>query len=164
MNRLPSSRQVGATIVEFAVVLPLLVMLVFGITELGRALYQFNILEKAVISGSRYMSREPDIIDPVACSIADSALWAAAVNEARDLVIYGTTRPSGEIPIFSILASEPERIDITINNDNDEGICVISVVGTVDFISIFGGGTDYIPFFGNNLELQANSEDRYLGQ
>ena len=38
----------GTAMVEFAIILPLLLLLLFGITELGRALYQQNVLTQAV--------------------------------------------------------------------------------------------------------------------
>ena len=45
--------QGGVAMVEFAIVLPLLILILFGTTEIGRALYQQNALYKAVSTGSR---------------------------------------------------------------------------------------------------------------
>lgn len=59
MNRLRTSRargQQGAAAVEFALVLPLLVMLVFGVIEFGIVLAQKSSLSSAVRSGARYGS------------------------------------------------------------------------------------------------------------
>jgi len=47
----------GAAAVEFAILLPLLVVLAFGITEYGRAMYQYDTLTKSVRSASRYLSQ-----------------------------------------------------------------------------------------------------------
>lgn len=62
MNKLPA-RQAGAAMVEFAILLPLMIVLVFGITEMGRAIYQQNTLSKAVASGARYMSRSAQSVN-----------------------------------------------------------------------------------------------------
>lgn len=59
MDRLRTSRsrgQQGASAVEFALVLPLLVMLVFGVIEFGVVLAQKSSLSSAVRSGARYGS------------------------------------------------------------------------------------------------------------
>lgn len=49
-------RQQGLAIVEFAIVLPLLLVLLLATAEFGRALYQYNTLTKAVRDGARYLS------------------------------------------------------------------------------------------------------------
>lgn len=48
--------QQGLAIVEFAIVLPLLLILLLATAEFGRALYQYNTLTKAVRDGARYLS------------------------------------------------------------------------------------------------------------
>lgn len=44
----------GAAAVEFALVLPILVVLVFGIVDFGRALFAYNYLTSAVREGGRF--------------------------------------------------------------------------------------------------------------
>jgi Flp pilus assembly protein TadG len=51
-------RQRGVVAVEFALLLIPLVVLAFGITEYGRALYQYNALGKAVRGAVRHLSEE----------------------------------------------------------------------------------------------------------
>jgi Flp pilus assembly protein TadG len=46
--------QKGVAAVEFAILLPLLLLIVFGITEFGRALYNYNTLVKATRDAARY--------------------------------------------------------------------------------------------------------------
>lgn len=43
----------GAAMVEFALVLPLLILLLFGIIELGRAYYTWSLMSEAVREGAR---------------------------------------------------------------------------------------------------------------
>jgi Flp pilus assembly protein TadG len=52
------SRQRGAVLVELALVLLPLLIIVFGITEVGRALYQYNTLAKAARDAARYLSTQ----------------------------------------------------------------------------------------------------------
>ncbi len=55
--------QNGLAIVEFAIVLPLLLLMMLATAEFGRALYQYNTLSKAVRDGARYyvLSDSPEI-------------------------------------------------------------------------------------------------------
>ena len=52
-----SNQQHGQSVLEFAMVLPLMLLIVFGIIEFGRAYYQYNTLTKAIRDGARYMSK-----------------------------------------------------------------------------------------------------------
>lgn len=76
------TNQTGAAAVEFALVLPLLVLMVFGITEYGRAIYQYDTLAKAARAAARHLSTA-------------SAGDAVAMAEARCLVVYGNYTTSG---------------------------------------------------------------------
>jgi Flp pilus assembly protein TadG len=72
----------GVAAVELALLLtPLLVML-FGVTELGRAIFSYNILAKAVRDATRHLSQHGP---------GDTAIAA----EARCLAVFGTTDCTG---------------------------------------------------------------------
>jgi hypothetical protein len=66
---------------ELAMVLPLMLLVVFGITEFGRAYYQYNTLSKAIRDGGRYMSSH--------------TYSAVNVSNAQKLVVYGQTAGGG---------------------------------------------------------------------
>lgn len=74
--------QKGVAIIEFALVLPLMLLLTFMTTELGRAIYQYNTLTKSVRDSVRYLSTQP----PGS---------AAAVTTARNLMVYGNPAGTG---------------------------------------------------------------------
>lgn len=67
----------GVAAVEFALVSAVLVLLLAGVSELGRALYQYNALVKGAGAAARYLSHY---------SPGDAAALAAA----RNLVVYGS--------------------------------------------------------------------------
>lgn len=52
------TKQKGVAAVEFAILVPLMILMVFGITEFGRAFYQYNTLTKSVRDGVRYLSTQ----------------------------------------------------------------------------------------------------------
>ena len=69
-------RQRGLALVELGISLFLLITIAFGITEFGRAIYQYNTLAKAVRDATRLLSTR-------------DALDTAAKDQARCLAVYG---------------------------------------------------------------------------
>jgi Flp pilus assembly protein TadG len=53
------SRERGQSLLEFAITLPILLLLAAGTIEFGRAFYQYNTLSKAVREAARYISSKP---------------------------------------------------------------------------------------------------------
>lgn len=80
-------QQKGVAAVEFAILLPMLLLIAFGITEFGRAMYTYNTLVKATRDAARYaMARQPG-------GIADAGTQCMAV--------YGkeTCNPGTDVPL-----------------------------------------------------------------
>jgi Flp pilus assembly protein TadG len=75
-------RQLGGALVEFALVLPVLMAFTFGATELGRAIYTYNALDKTVRDAARHLSQHGP---------GDTQVQA----EATCLAIYGNADCSG---------------------------------------------------------------------
>ncbi len=80
MKARPSSLQRGVALVEFALILPLLILLALIATEFGRALYQYNTLAKSVRDAARYLSVQAP---------------GTRIAEARNLVVYGSVTATG---------------------------------------------------------------------
>ena len=76
------SRQHGVALVEFAFVLPLLLVLSLVSTELGRAVYRYNTTAKVVRDAVRYLSTQTP---------------GTHITEARNLVLYGNVAGTGEL-------------------------------------------------------------------
>ena len=83
----PSRRGRGQGLVEFALVLPILLLVIFGIIDFGRAVYAYNTIGNAARTGGRVA-----IVSQTASSIQ-----AAAINQA---VALGT-RPSDVTTTYS---------------------------------------------------------------
>lgn len=60
-NRHIKSRQRGQGLVEFALLLPILVLVVFGVLELGRAFFAFIAITNAAREGARTYTFRPDV-------------------------------------------------------------------------------------------------------
>ena len=75
------NKQSGVALIEFALVLPLLLILTFITTELGRALYQYNTLTKSVRDAARYLSVQ---------------IPSTKITESKNLVVYGSLSVTGQ--------------------------------------------------------------------
>jgi hypothetical protein len=89
---MPTARfgdEAGSVLVEFAVLLPVIVIIVFGSVDLLYAFYQWNAAAKAVAVGARIAA----VSDPV----------AAGLNSLSNrVVLSGLSVPRGQMPSFTI--------------------------------------------------------------
>ncbi len=74
------NRQQGVALVEFAFVLPLLLVLSLVSAELGRAVYRYNTTAKVVRNAVRYLSVQAP---------------GTHIAEARNLIVYGNVAGTG---------------------------------------------------------------------
>lgn len=177
MNRSLPARVSGSVMVEFAGALILLLLLVFGISEIGRAIYQLNTLTKSVEAGARYMSRATGIVtfDPDAgaaeeqCKV-NSAKWDSASEHATNIILYGT-----EVVGSMTRLPDMEVTSISVSPHLDTGLshggaCVIKVSARAQFLSIFANNKPVPPLYGQDtgasdgLVLAADAEERYIGE
>ncbi len=115
----------GQSLVEFALILPILVLLAMGIFDLGRAVYYYSALQNAVREGARYGIVHPNDSAGVEAAVRNKAIgldptelsvyppsccpWSAAetitVRATYSFTpitpIIGTFLPSGEIMLVS---------------------------------------------------------------
>jgi Flp pilus assembly protein TadG len=75
-------KQSGVALIELGITIGLLVTIVFGITEFGRAIYQYNTLAKAARDAVRYLSTKAP---------GD----ATAIAEARCFAVFGNPTCAG---------------------------------------------------------------------
>jgi Flp pilus assembly protein TadG len=80
MTAPPNQR--GVALLELALSLSLLITIVFGITEFGRAIFQYNTLAKAARDTARYLV----VRDPSA---------AGVVDDAKCMAVYGNPTCAG---------------------------------------------------------------------
>jgi Flp pilus assembly protein TadG len=92
------SKQRGVAAVELGIVLIPLVLLAFGITELGRAVYQYNTLVKTTRDAARFLStRGPGDADDIAI--------------ARCLAVHGNRTCEGSALVPNLTAAMVNVMD-----------------------------------------------------
>jgi Flp pilus assembly protein TadG len=73
--------------IEFAIVLPILILMFAGAVEVGRMLYSYTTLQKSTIVGARYLS--------TALANADGTFQSSDRTTATNLVVCGSVTCSG---------------------------------------------------------------------
>jgi Flp pilus assembly protein TadG len=63
MNKFINSRKRGQTMVEFALILPIFILIIVVIFDFGRAVYYYNAIHNAAREGTRYGVIHPKVAD-----------------------------------------------------------------------------------------------------
>jgi Flp pilus assembly protein TadG len=102
----------GSSIIELAIVFPILLILFVGTAELGRLFYTYTTMVKATRTGARYLSTSRNAVNGNATQIT------AAKAEARNMVVYGcadrTVAPCSTTPPI-VLGLTPANVNICDN-------------------------------------------------
>ncbi len=152
LNRLRRCRR-GVAAVEFGLMLPMLMILLVCIVELGRFLALGEAVEKGLRAGAMYAARQ------------DLPLSAAAEGQIRNLVRTGTNDGSGEF-LAPALADPAVTVDIP-NPLKQETlpdgttVRVIELTASVPYDELLPG---ILSFFGlNQLSVTMSHEQVHIG-
>ncbi len=120
----------GVAALELALVLPILLTTVFGITEFGRAMYQYDALTKSARAAARYLA---------VYNAADAGVRARAVNVA----VCGLPDCTGADPVAPGLSAANVRVADPTSDPSLSG--VQTGQGTMDLVRVTIGapGTPY---------------------
>jgi Flp pilus assembly protein TadG len=106
MSRFTTKLQRGVATIEFAIVTPVLLLLLFGVTEIGRALVRYNTLTKAVQDGARYAASQA-LLGTTGQVYVDAQLQA----QVRNVVVYGNVAGNGTPVLAGFLPAQIDVID-----------------------------------------------------
>jgi Flp pilus assembly protein TadG len=138
----PSSarRQRGIAAVELGILLTLLTTMVFGITEFGRAMYQYDTLTKSARAASRFLS----VYD---------ASDAVVRTRAACIAVFGTPGCTGAPLIPNLTTANVQALDPT-TDATLQGVAVFGGVGTMDMVQVTISGYQFVslvPFVVPNM-------------
>ncbi|MEX2476749.1 TadE family protein [Marinobacter sp.] len=93
MNAYPGTgkRQQGIAVLEFMLTAPLLILVVFAVSELGWAFHQYHTMTRATQDGARHAASNA-MVGSVEVIFLDGDL----VQEVSNLVVFGNTLGAGE--------------------------------------------------------------------
>jgi Flp pilus assembly protein TadG len=84
----------GDPIIEFIFIVPLTLVLVFGVIEVGRILWFQHFITKGARDGTRYLTRVPLAGGTAACETVTGDAVTYATNLARSDAYWGTIAPA----------------------------------------------------------------------
>ncbi len=141
----------GIAAVEFAIVLPFLMVMLFGMIEIGRALYHYHAVTKSIRDATRYLTR----VD-MSCGGAGTGPLANYLDTAADETVARNLAISGDVSTPAaasdyLLAHWTDTTTITgtvncVNNANQfagvyngvDNIPVITLSANVPFDFLWG--------------------------
>ncbi len=122
----------GVALVEFALVLPLLVMLLFLTTEFGRAYYQYDTITKAVRQSARYLSVRAQ---------------GTGIANARNIIVYGNPNGTGS----------PRIAGLTQSNVPDPVWSTTGSYPVMNTVTVSVTGFTFVPMAGNVFGMRLNN-------
>ncbi len=134
----------GLAVVEFTILLPILLLLFFSVTEFGRAFYQYTQLEKIARDTARFVSEAAS-----AGTTGNVNLTAAVITQAKNLAVNGGDNRSGILP--GLVANNVSVSQLGSSN-------YIRVEISYKFQPMLFGSTLSLPTFGlgGNINLNFN--------
>ena len=130
----------GQALVEFALVLPVLLLLITGLFDVARAVWQENTLAYAAREGTRY-------------AIVHGSASESPVGQSDTAAIATTVRDAAVgVPNVSVTVNYPDLVGLSPCNDRG---CRVSVDATAPFVPLpsqyLAGGAFQITLRGGSL-------------
>lgn len=110
-RKFPKKNQVGAVIVEMALVTPILLFMMLATAEVTRIFIDHNTLTKSVRNGVRHVSS-----NALFGSTGTVFLSSALQSETRNLVVFGNTAGAGSPVLPGLTTTDVNVIDAGSNN------------------------------------------------
>lgn len=139
--------QKGVAAVEFGLLLVPLVTLAFGITEYGRAMYQYNAIAKGARDAVRLLSQT---------SPADLA-YGNSTTAAKCLAVYGNTGCTGNVLVSGLTVNKVAVLD-RISDPGTHGLQPVTgpdgVTGVANLVTVQVSGyqfTSLVSFVAPNI-------------
>ena len=129
-------KQTGTAMIEMVAVTPLLLLLLLGVSEIGKAFAQYNTLNKSVREAARQVTRTALLGTTGTLSITPEL-----IAEGQNLVVYGNVAGAGQprLPALS-----PSHVSVTDAGDNlvliQANYPYTPIMGPV--LNTFGYGSD----------------------
>lgn len=136
----PKQSQQGMAVVEMTLVLPLMLLLLMTVGELGRMLYQYNMLTQSLRDGARYLAS--DATNGSTSDIEFDESTGENADLTRKLIVYGNISGIGT-PLLQGLSTA----DVFFSEENTTHIRVDVVYS---FTPIWG---NTLPTFGYGSDI-----------
>jgi hypothetical protein len=115
MNTFHMRKSKGQSFVEFSVLITILVILVAGVADFGRAYYTFLQMRDAAQEGASYGSYEPTSFSEIEARVRDTMKYPVDLSDPSSvLVVTSLTNPPNACSGFDPSTHEPNEIEVSI--------------------------------------------------
>lgn len=142
----------GNAVVEFALVLPLLLLLLTGITEIGRAYYQANAVEKGLRAGALFAGRNSFPLTAQVRTMVTNLVKTGTLDGSGPFLVSGWAKVDADLNIDDTL---------TFPVDATTTIPVVRVTATVPFDPLMPGMMALVGL--GDVNIQLSHEQAYVG-
>ena len=126
----------GGTLAELAILVPMLIVMLAAVTELGRLFQTYTALSKSTRAAARFLSNHPFDDEPI-----------NYIGQAKNIAVCGNTTCEGKDPVVNGLTAE----NIVITPEWAEG-----AVGNPTTVSVSISGYNFQPLFNLGAFLPEN--------
>ncbi len=142
----------GNAVVEFALVLPVLLLLLTGITEIGRAYYQANAVEKGLRAGALFAGRNSFPLTAQVRTMVTNLVKTGTLDGSGPFLVSGWAKVDADLNIDDTL---------TFPVDATTTIPVVRVTATVPFDPLLPGMMALVGL--GDVNIQLSHEQAYVG-
>ena len=142
----------GNAVVEFALVLPLLLLLLAGMTEIGRAYYQANAVEKGLRAGALFAGRNSFPLTTQVRTMVANLVKTGTLDGSGPYLVSGWADVNADLNIDDTL---------TFPVDATTTIPVVRVTATVPFDPLIPGMLTLVGL--GDVTIQLSHEQAYVG-
>lgn len=142
----------GNAVVEFALVLPLLLLLFAGISEIGRAYYQANAVEKGLRAGALFAGRNGFPLTAQVRTMVANLVKTGTLDGSGPYLVSGWADVNADLNIDDTL---------TFPVDATTTIPVVRVTATVPFDPLIPGMLALVGL--GDVTIQLSHEQAYVG-
>ncbi len=142
----------GNAVVEFALFLPLLLLLLAGISEIGRAYYQANAVEKGLRAGALFAGRNTFPLTAQVRTMVANLVKRGTLDGSGPYLVSGWADVNADLNIDDTL---------TFPVDATTTIPVVRVTATVPFDPLMPGMLALVGL--GDVTIQLSHEQAYVG-
>jgi Flp pilus assembly protein TadG len=122
----------GQALVEFALVLPILLLFIFGIIDAGRLIYTFNTVANSARDGARVAIVNQSTTGTDTCDTTSATAWAKGCS-----ILSGTN-----------LGLTTTDVDVIYRDPTDTSACTVPTIGCIAVVTVRGQFQALTPIIG----------------
>jgi Flp pilus assembly protein TadG len=156
------ARETGQALVEFALVLPVFLLIVFGVFDLGRAVYAYNTVANAAREGARVAAvnqivSSPDCNESKPVEDPSNAHWSVTTCAAASAVALGVRASDVTVWYDPPPSADPSRRLVCPNPPTPTSPIHVGCIASVTVVYAFTASTPVIGGLVGTINMSATS-------